>query len=60
MGPQFPTAVSACGGIYVQKDREVPDTYGTQIEYPKFFITLAGVHGERRWRPVPFFGDLWS
>jgi hypothetical protein len=35
MGARFPTWVSASGGIYVHKDREVPDTYATMIEYPR-------------------------
>jgi predicted dehydrogenase len=42
MGPQLPICVTACGGIYVQKDREVPDTYATEIDYPKFYITMSG------------------
>lgn len=42
MGPQFPVAVTGSGGIYVQKDREVPDTYCSIIEYPNFFINLSG------------------
>lgn len=42
LGLQFPTRVSAAGGIYVQKDREVPDTYMTLIEYPSATIDLAG------------------
>lgn len=42
MGPQFPVSATASGGIYVQKDREVPDTYSTVIEYPNFYITLSG------------------
>lgn len=42
MGAKFPTRVSACGGIYVHKDREVPDTYGTMIEYPNFYIEMSG------------------
>jgi len=42
MGAQFPIAVNACGGIYVQKDREVPDTYSTTIEYPNFYIDMSG------------------
>jgi predicted dehydrogenase len=42
MGPRLPICVTACGGIYVQKDREVPDTYATQIEYPEFYISLSG------------------
>jgi predicted dehydrogenase len=42
MGPQFPTRVSANGGIYVHKDREVPDTYSSTIEYPNFYIDMSG------------------
>lgn len=42
MGAQFPIRVSASGGIYVQKDREVPDTYATLIEYPNFIINMSG------------------
>jgi predicted dehydrogenase len=42
MGAQFPTRVSAHGGIYVHKDREVPDTYATTIEYPNFYIEMSG------------------
>jgi predicted dehydrogenase len=42
MGAQFPTRVSASGGIYVHKDREVPDTYSTTIEYPGFYIEMSG------------------
>lgn len=41
MGPQFPTRVTGSGGIYVQKDREVPDTYATIIEYPKFYVNMS-------------------
>lgn len=42
MGAQFPIRVSASGGIYVHKDREVPDTYATLIEYPNFYIDMSG------------------
>ena len=42
MGAQFPTRVTASGGIYVHKDREVPDTYSTTIEYPSFYIEMSG------------------
>jgi predicted dehydrogenase len=38
----LPVSVSATGGIYVQKDREVPDTYATTVEYPNFYMTLSG------------------
>ncbi len=41
-GAEFPTSVTAAGGIYMQKDREVPDAYATQIEYPNLYISLAG------------------
>jgi predicted dehydrogenase len=42
MSAGFPTRVTASGGIYVQKDREVPDTYSSTIEYPNFYINLSG------------------
>lgn len=41
MGPQLPVRVTGSGGIYVQKDREVPDTYATVIEYPDFYVNLS-------------------
>jgi hypothetical protein len=34
IGFDFPTRVVGAGGIYIQKNREVPDTYMTMIEYP--------------------------
>jgi predicted dehydrogenase len=33
--PQFPWRVSSLGGIYVFKDREVPDTYTLTADFPK-------------------------
>jgi predicted dehydrogenase len=33
--PQFPSRVTALGGIYVYKDREVPDTFQLLADYPK-------------------------
>ncbi len=41
LGPRFPARVTGSGGIYVQKDREVPDTYATVIEYPDFYVNLS-------------------
>jgi predicted dehydrogenase len=41
LGPQFPVRVSSNGGIYVHKDREVPDTVSTTIEYADFQIGMA-------------------
>ncbi len=34
LGPEFPKRVTASGGIYVQHDREVPDTFFMTIDYP--------------------------
>jgi predicted dehydrogenase len=42
MGAQYPTRVTGAGGIYVQKDREVPDTFVNTIEYEKFTVVIAG------------------
>jgi len=42
MGAQYPTRVSGAGGIYVQKDRDVPDTLGMLVEFPNFMIVVAG------------------
>jgi predicted dehydrogenase len=40
-GAEFPVRVSAAGGIYVQKDREVPDTFFMNVDYPALTIQLA-------------------
>ena len=32
MGIKFPTRVTGAGGIFVHKDREVPDTYTSTID----------------------------
>ncbi|MCC6444233.1 MAG: Gfo/Idh/MocA family oxidoreductase [Armatimonadetes bacterium] len=34
LGPEFPQKVSASGGIYAFRDREVPDTFHIMIDYP--------------------------
>jgi hypothetical protein len=34
VGFDFPARAVGMGGVYVQKNREVPDTYMTMIEYP--------------------------
>jgi predicted dehydrogenase len=41
LGPQFPVRVSANGGIYIHKDREVPDNVTTAIEYPEFMVIMS-------------------
>ncbi len=40
LGPEFPKYVSAHGGIYVQNDREVPDTFQVLIDYPSGHTVL--------------------
>jgi predicted dehydrogenase len=40
-GPDFPVRVTASGGIYVQKDREVPDTFFMNVDYPARTMQLA-------------------
>ena len=41
IGPGFPVRVTANGGIYVHKDREVPDTYATSIEYEDHYALMS-------------------
>ena len=41
MGKDFPTRVSGHGGIYVHREREVPDTYATVIEYGGHYVNLS-------------------
>ncbi len=41
MGIEFPTRVSGSGGIYVHKDREVPDTYTSTVEYEDSYCILG-------------------
>lgn len=41
LGGHFPNIVSANGGIYQSKDRQVPDTFTMTAEYDDFFINIA-------------------
>ena len=41
MGKEFPQRVSGHGGIYVHREREVPDTYATVIEYSSHYVNLS-------------------
>ena len=41
IGGDFPLRVSASGGIYMQKDREVPDTFFMNVDYPSWTMQLA-------------------
>ena len=59
LGPQFPTRVSANGGIYVHKDREVPDTFSTCIEYQDFQVIMTSSmasHAPNRLIPPAIMG----
>jgi len=40
-GVEFPVRVAASGGIYVQKDREVPDTFFMNVDYSALTMQLA-------------------
>ncbi len=41
IGGEFPLRVTSSGGIYVQKDREVPDTFFMNVDYPAWTMQLA-------------------
>lgn len=52
IGAEFPTRISAAGGIYVHHDRETPDTFSMQVEYPgdylcTFVCTQTTEQGDR-------------
>lgn len=70
LGGRFPTMVSAHGGIYQFKDREVPETFTMTAEYGDFFINIAssaaGSGPEKHHGPAIYgheatiaFGDGW-
>ena len=41
IGGEFPLRVTSSGGIYLQKDREVPDTFFMNVDYPAWTMQLA-------------------
>ena len=41
LGGRFPQLVSAHGGVYVWKDREVPDTFSMTSEYDDFYVNIS-------------------
>lgn len=47
VGPRFPERVGGHGGIYLFRNREVPDTYSTTIEYSDMVINLVGSCGSQ-------------
>jgi predicted dehydrogenase len=49
IGPEFPRRVVAGGGIYVHKDREVPDTFHMIADYPGEYsvVVLSSMANEK-------------
>lgn len=60
LGFDFPTRVTGAGGIYVQKNREVPDTYMTMIEYPgQYAINMISCMANSQSVPMTVYGN-WA
>ncbi len=57
IGPEFPVRVTASGGIYLQKDREVPDTFFMNSDYPTFTMQLACSVGSGVGAPLVIHGS---
>lgn len=60
VGFDFPTRVVGAGGIYVQKNREVPDTYMTMLEYPgEYAINMISCMANMDSVPISIYGN-WA
>lgn len=58
IGFDFPTRVTSAGGIYVQKDREVPDTYMSMVDYPgRYSINMISCMGNSQSVPITIYGN---
>ncbi len=60
-GPRFPERVSGHGGIYLFRNRQVPDTYSTTIEYRDMVVNLVGTCGSQASNALhgpAFFGQF--
>ncbi len=58
IGFDFPTRVVGAGGIYVQKNREVPDIYMTMVEYPgEYSINMISCMANAESAPVTVYGN---
>lgn len=60
IGFDFPTRVVGAGGIYVQKNREVPDTYMTMIEYPgEYAVNMISCMANQQSVPMTVYAN-WA
>jgi predicted dehydrogenase len=58
IGFDFPTRVVGAGGVYVQKNREVPDTYMTMIEYPgEYAVNMISCMANVTSSPLAVYGN---
>jgi len=57
IGPEFPHRVTAGGGNYAQRDREVPDTFFMNVDYPKWTMQLACSVGSGVGAPLVIHGS---
>ena len=58
VGFDFPTRVVSGGGIYVQKNRQVPDTYMTTVEYPKeYCFNMVSCMANENSAPITVYGN---
>jgi predicted dehydrogenase len=60
IGFDFPTRAVGIGGTYVQKNREVPETYMTMIEYPgDYSVNMVSCMANETSTPVTVYGN-WA
>jgi len=57
IGGDFPLRVTSSGGIYVQKDREVPDTFFMNVDYPAWTMQLGCSVGSGMGAPLVVHGS---
>ena len=58
VGFDFPSRVVGAGGIYVQKNRQVPDTYMTTVEYPQAHcFNMVSCMANAESAPITVYGN---
>jgi predicted dehydrogenase len=58
IGFDFPTRATGVGGIYVQKNREVPDTFMTMVEYPgDYCVNMVSCMANSTSVPMTVYGN---